>query len=200
MKQKHNDLLQGSRAMQHSSHMVGKFLPVLWRNANMQNYKCPEIFWWCVRIEMFPFPDKIPQLQWKSEKWIFNEVVFQVIDIFSRKQTPSQEFCLMKGLIFSRSVQHARRRKEFLPESYSLPKQIKMQSWNSVLKSSTILVEVPAFPSSYAHPVCIDLPGTWANRTFCNADLARLSFVSLADELMPSPSNYQVVLSYVMKV
>ena len=180
--------------------MVGKFLLVLWRNANVQNYKCPEIFWWYVRIEMFPFSDKIPQLQWKSEKWIFNEVVFQVIDIFSRKQTPPEEFCLMKGLIFF--MHRARGRKEFLPESYSLPKQIKMQSWNSELNSSTVVVnpEVPAFPSSYVHPVCIDLPGTWANRTFCNVDLVRFSFISLADELMPSPSNYQVVLSYVMKV
>lgn len=67
-----------------------------------ENYKCPETFCWYVRIETFPFLDKILPFAMakKKKKIFFEELVFQVIDIFFRKQMPFEEFCLMRGLMF----------------------------------------------------------------------------------------------------
>lgn len=96
---------------------LGKFLPVLWRNGNTQhqNYKSPETFWSYVRIEAFPFSGKILMFAMKGRE--FSRLVFQVIGIFSRKQIPFEEFCLMGGLIiFSCSMKRAGGRK-----SCSLP-------------------------------------------------------------------------------
>lgn len=45
-----------------------------------------------------------------------SRLVFQVIGIFSRKQTPFEEFCLMGGLFFLCGMEHAGGRK-----SHSLP-------------------------------------------------------------------------------
>lgn len=46
----------------------------------------------------------------------FSRLVFQIIGILSRKQTPFEEFCLMGSLIFSYSMERAGGRK-----SCSLP-------------------------------------------------------------------------------
>lgn len=114
-------------------------LLVLWSNRNMQhqNYKCPETFWLYVRIEMFPFSDRIPLFAMKKQKnkGIFKELVFQVIDIFTRKQTPFEEFCLMRGLMFvfcfsfffPCSMKCARGGK-----SCSLPELIQTQGWVTI--------------------------------------------------------------------
>lgn len=171
-----------------------------------RNYKCLpwDIFGGVSESECFLFQTKYCSLQWESKTWIFNEVVFQVADIFSRKQTPSEEICLMRSLIFffffSHSMQYAAGKKRFLPSSRSFPEQIKMQSWNAVLNSSIVLVNPKVAALQLCSPSMHHRACDLSKSNFLTVGLGRLSFVSLADELMPSPSNYQVVLRYVMKV
>lgn len=69
-----------------------------------------------------------------------------------------------------------------------------------MLNSSIVLVNPKVAALQLCSPGVHNRASDLRKSNFLTVGLERLSFVSLADELMPSPSNYQVVLCYVMKV